>query len=144
MTNARRLKDEAIRAFNDHDIEGLVRTFAPEAVYVSPAGTMEGREQIGWYFRHFFEGFPDLKITAWSKPTLDDPAVTEYMMTGTHDGPFLLAEGRVLAATGRHIAIRGAAVSTIERGMIVADRDYYDQLELYSQLGLPIPAGAAV
>ncbi|MBF8189064.1 nuclear transport factor 2 family protein [Nonomuraea sp. K274] len=140
MTSARQVKDEVINAFNDHDVRGLLRSFAAEAVYVSPEGIVEGTEQLGWYFGQLFASFPDVQLTAWNKPLLDDPAVTEYTMTGTHDGPFQLADGSVLQPTGRHIAIRGAAVSTIENGLIITERDYHDQLELYNQLGMPIPA----
>ncbi|MEV5503419.1 ester cyclase [Nonomuraea fuscirosea] len=137
MTSARELKDTVVDAFNQHDVPGIVRCFAPRAVLVSPTGLAEGREQISWYYEHLFEGFPDIKFTAWNKPLLDDPAVTEYMYTGTHQGPFLLADGSVLQATGRHIAVRGVAVCSIENGLITTDRDYYDQLELYAQLGIP-------
>ncbi|WP_440070787.1 ester cyclase [Streptosporangium sp. OZ121] len=144
MTSARQLKDKIIDAFNEHDVEGIVQGFAPEAILVSPAGIVEGREQIGWYYAHLFEGFPDMRFTAWNKPVLDDPAVTEYMLTGTHDGPFLLADGTVLQATGRHIAVRGAAVASFENGFIVTDRDYYDQLEWYTQLGIPVAVNAPI
>ncbi|MFF3444615.1 ester cyclase [Streptosporangium sp. NPDC002721] len=142
MTSARQLKDKIIEAFNEHDVEGIVRHFAREAIMVSPTGIIEGREQVSWYYAHLFEGFPDMRFTAWNKPMLDDPAVTEYMLTGTHNGPFLLANGHVLQATGRHIAVRGVAVASIENGLIVTDRDYYDQLEWYTQLGLPVAVNA--
>jgi hypothetical protein len=138
MTSARQLKDKIIEAFNEHDVEGILQHYAHDAILVSPAGIAEGREQIGWYYAHLFEGFPDLKFTAWNKPVLDDPAVTEYMLTGTHGGPFLIADGSVLQATGRHIAVRGVAVGSIENGLVITDREYYDQLELYTQLGLSI------
>ncbi|MGW0803001.1 ester cyclase [Nonomuraea sp. NPDC002799] len=140
MTSAREIRDDIISAFNHHDVEGILRFFADNAVLVSPTGMAEGHEQIGWYFGHFFAGFPDLRFTAWSKPVLDDPAVTEYMLTGTHDGPFLASDGRMLQRTGRHVAVRGVSVASVENGMIITDRDYYDQWELYSQLGVSLPS----
>ena len=35
------------------------------------------------------------------------------------------------------------AISTIENGLIISDREYYDQLELFSQLGLYLPEPVA-
>ncbi|GAA1273595.1 hypothetical protein Psi02_04630 [Planotetraspora silvatica] len=131
-----------IGALNDHDLEVTKQCFAPDAVYVGPVGTAEGREQIGWYFEHLLEAFPDLQLTPWCKVPVCDPAVSavsEYVMTGTHLGPFLLPGGAALKATGRRIAVRAAGMCTIENGLIISDREYYDQLELLSQLGLRVP-----
>ncbi|MEU7937871.1 hypothetical protein [Microbispora bryophytorum] len=49
--------------------------------------------------------------------------------------PFLLPDGREIEGTGRHITLR-ATCSTFGRDdKIVTHREYFDQLELYSQLG---------
>ncbi|TKK86247.1 ester cyclase [Herbidospora galbida] len=143
MTSARELKDLCIEAYNRHDVGGMMRHFAPAGVLVTPAGIHEGREQVAWYYAHWFAAFSDLKVTAWMLPTADDPAVTEFTITGTHDGPFLLSDGAELPGTGRRIALRGVSLCTIEDDLIVTDRDYYDQLELYSQLGLPVGVGVS-
>ncbi|WP_063819114.1 ester cyclase [Herbidospora cretacea] len=138
MTSAREVKDRCIEAYNRHDVERITQDFAPGGVLVTPAGIQEGREQVAWYYAHWFTAFSDIKVTAWTLPTTEDPAVTEFTLTGTHDGPFLLNDGWELPGTGRRIALRGVSVSTIEDGLIVSDRDYYDQLELFSQLGMPM------
>jgi ketosteroid isomerase-like protein len=138
MPTAREIKDKLHDAVNEHDIEQIIECFAPDAVYVTPAGVVEGREQIAWYYEHLFAGFPDLRIVSWHKVVCDEPAVTEFTMAGTHSGPFLLPDGRVLEGTGRHITVRAAGAAFIEDGKIITDRDYYDQLELYSQLGLSL------
>ncbi|NAS23638.1 hypothetical protein GT755_18295 [Herbidospora sp. NEAU-GS84] len=143
MTSAREVKDRCIEAYNRHDIGAMLREFSPAGVLVTPTGIQEGREQVAWYYAHWFAAFSDLKVTAWMLPTSCDPAVTEFTITGTHDGPFLLVDGAELPATGRRIALRGVSVCTIEDGLIVTDRDYYDQLELYSQLGLPVGVGVS-
>ncbi|WP_370026944.1 ester cyclase [Planotetraspora sp. GP83] len=140
MPSARELKDALFDAMNHHDVERALRCYGSEAVYVTPAGIAEGREQIAWHFEQWFTAFPDLCITAWYKDACDDPAVTEYTITGTHTGPFLLPNGLAAEGTGRHIAIRGACACSTEDGLIITDRDYYDQLELYSQLGFSLRA----
>lgn len=146
MITARELKDRVIEALNDHDLEAAMRCFARDAVYVGPVGSAEGHEQIAWYFQHLLQAFPDLQLTPWCKVPVCDPAVSavsEYVMTGTHLGPLLLPGGSMLEATGQRIAVRAAGLCTIENGLIISDRDYYDQLELFSQLGLCLPEAVA-
>ncbi|MEV4295350.1 ester cyclase [Microbispora rosea] len=146
MVTAREVKDRVIAALNDHDLEAAMRCFARDAVYVGPVGAAEGHEQIGWYFEHLLQAFPDLQLTPWCKVPVCDPAVSavsEYVMTGTHLGPLLLPGGSALEATGHRIAVRAAGLCTIENGLITSDRDYYDQLELFSQLGLCLPEAVA-
>ncbi|GLX02319.1 ester cyclase [Microtetraspora sp. NBRC 16547] len=143
VPTARELKDALFDAMNDHDLDRVLECYCSDAVYVTPAGVAEGIEQIAWQFEHLFAGFPDLHIAAWNKFSFDDPAVTEYTLVGTHTGPFLLPDGVVAEPSGRRIAVRGACACSTENGRIITDRDYYDQLKLYSQLGYrlaPVPA----
>ncbi|GAA0392935.1 nuclear transport factor 2 family protein [Microbispora corallina] len=129
----RRLAD----AINDHDVPRMLDLFTENAVFVSPVGLAEGREQIAWIFEQFFKGFPDLHLTVWYEATgTDNPLVVEWTGTGTQTGPFLLPDGRELEPTGRRITLRGTCASFIENGRVVTHREYFDQLELYTQLGL--------
>ncbi|WP_204044959.1 ester cyclase [Acrocarpospora phusangensis] len=124
-------------AINDHDMHRMLDFFTEDAVFVSPAGVAEGHEQIAWLFEQFFKGFPDLHLTVWYEATgTDNPLMVEWTGTGTHTGPFLLPDGRELEATGRRITLRGTCASFVENEKIATHREYFDQLELYSQLGL--------
>ncbi|MGH3390294.1 MAG: ester cyclase [Actinomadura sp.] len=128
-------KDSLYDAINDHDLRRVVEYYSPAAVLVNPTGVAEGREQIAWFYDHLFKGFPDVRITPWYKVPYDDPAITEWTLTGTLTGPFLLPSGVEVEGTGRHVAVRGACAAYVEDGMVVTHREYYDQLELYSQIG---------
>ncbi|MEW9529711.1 ester cyclase [Microbispora sp. NPDC049125] len=137
-------------AINAHDMQALLDLFSEDAVLVSPAGMAEGREQIAWLYEQFFRGFPDLRLTVWYEATdTDRPMMVEWTATGTHTGPFLLPDGRELEATGRRITLRGSCASFVENEKVVTHREYFDQLELYTQLGLhlsgdgPAPCGSA-
>ncbi|GAA0410469.1 hypothetical protein GCM10009530_73700 [Microbispora corallina] len=138
MADARELADEVLSAVNDHDVDRVLRCFRSDAVLVTPIGVAEGREQIAWYYEHLIKGFPDICMTVWNKVTCSDPAFTEWTLTGTHTGPFLLPDGEVLEGTGRRITVRGCGACTVEDGRIVTHRDYFDQLELLSQLGFEL------
>jgi hypothetical protein len=137
MSTAYDVGDEPFRAFNDHDLGQLSLYYSPSAVLVGPEGVAEGLEQIVTIYEQHLTAFPDARLTPWYKATFSDPAVTEWMLTGTHTGPLLLPCGRYLEGTGRRIAVRGCCVAHVEDDKVVTHQQYYDQLELCSQLGLP-------
>ncbi|NAS26799.1 DUF4440 domain-containing protein [Herbidospora sp. NEAU-GS84] len=127
----RRLSD----AINAHDLPRLLGLYSPDAVLVAPAGIAEGRDQIAWFYEQAFGAFPDYRQTAWLEVPGDDPMVREWVFTGTHLGPLLLPDGREIEGTGRHVTVRAACMTYVVGDLVVTHRDYYDQLELYSQLG---------
>ncbi|GIG85037.1 ester cyclase [Planotetraspora kaengkrachanensis] len=123
-------------AINDHDIQRILSCYSGDAVLVTPSGVSEGPDQIAWFYEHFFKGFPDLHVTAWDELyDSDNPAVTEWTFCGTHTGPFLLPDGREIEGTGRRVTVRATCVTHVEDGRMRTHREYFDQLELYSQLG---------
>ncbi|MFC4530928.1 ester cyclase [Sphaerisporangium dianthi] len=137
MVDKWEVKRGLAEAINDHDVHRLLDFFAEDAIIVSPVGLAEGHDQIAWLYEQLFKGFPDLHLTVWYEATgTDNPLMVEWTETGTHSGPFLLPDGRELEATGRRITLRGTCASFIENGKVVTHREYFDQLELYTQLGL--------
>ncbi|WP_239117042.1 ester cyclase [Planotetraspora phitsanulokensis] len=131
------VKHQLADAINAHDVNRALEYFSPDAVVVSPSGVAEGREQIAWLYEQLFKGFPDFTLTTWNEVSdTDAPMVAEWVATGTHTGPFLLPDGSELEGTGRRITIRGACASFVENGRITTHREYFDQLEMYTQLGL--------
>ncbi|KAB8174499.1 ester cyclase [Microbispora catharanthi] len=130
------LKHWLADAINNHDIPGILCCYSPGAVYVTPSGVAEGHDQIAWMYEQFFRAFPDFHATAWFElGDCDNPAVTEWTYTGTHKGPFLLPDGREIEGTDRHITLRATCSTFVRDSRIVTHREYFDQLELYSQLG---------
>lgn len=135
------LKHRLTEVINAHDLPGILACYSRDAVYVTPSGVAEGHDQIAWMYQQFFVGFPDFHAAAWFEVAdSDNPAVTEWTYTGTHKGPFLLPDGREIRGTGRHIAIRATCSSFVRDGKITTHREYFDQLELYSQLGFGLTA----
>jgi hypothetical protein len=135
MSDSWEIKHRLAEAINAHNLHQVLGHYSPDAVFVSPAGVAEGREQIASFYEHFFTGFPDFHQTAWPEANDDDPVTTEWTLIGTHLGLFLLPDGREIQGTGRRITIRASCTSHIDNGLIVTHREYFDQLELYSQLG---------
>jgi predicted ester cyclase len=118
---------------------------------VGPEMEATGSEEIGSYFTQMWDGFPDLAFTLWETVTAQntvatenivttqDTVATELAATGTHTGPYLVAGGEVLAPTGRQISVRACWFWHLRHGLITSQRFYYDQLEIYAQLGLRLP-----
>src|SRR3954449_2984916 len=103
MSTAYDIRDELYRAFNDHDLRRLSQYYSPSAVLVGPEGVVEGLEQIATVYEQLLTAFTDARLTPWYKATCSDPAVTEWMLSGTHMGPLLLPCGRYLEGTGRRV-----------------------------------------
>ncbi|WP_283135741.1 ester cyclase [Rhizohabitans arisaemae] len=137
MTEARRVRDRYLAAFNDHDISALLATFSPTGVVVRPEGTAEGPEEFASHIAEYWAAFPDCRLVVWEAFGAGETAVEEVSFAGTHTAPYLLPSGEVLAPTGRTVYVRGCNVSTVEDGLVISMRLYYDQLELFSQLGVP-------
>jgi hypothetical protein len=123
------------RAYNRHDLDWLAGCFGQRAVLVAPDGIGEGREEIISYYAQFIDAFPDTRITLQSVVESDDTLVTEYTITGTHTGPYLMPGGWEVEPTRRLITVRACSLSSAQDGLIASHRIFYDQLELASQLG---------
>ncbi|ETK32896.1 ester cyclase [Microbispora sp. ATCC PTA-5024] len=127
--------DRLIETVNAHDLNACVRCYSPDATMVGPEMQAEGRDQIECYHAHVWTGLPDLLITVWDRIVTGDRVALEGMFNGTHTGSFLVAGGRILEPSGRPVSVSLCWVFTVENGLITAHRLYFDQLELYTQLG---------
>ncbi len=137
MTDAREVRDKYTAAFNVHDMDALLRTVSPTGVTVSPEGLSQGHEELASYIGQFWEAFPDVYAMVVESFDVGDVAVDELLMVGTHKGPYMMPDGQVITPTGRPVSLRCCYVCTVENGLIVSLRLYFDQLELRAQLGVP-------
>ncbi|MCT9935025.1 ester cyclase [Planotetraspora sp. A-T 1434] len=127
--------DRLMAAITNRDLEAVVRCYSPNAVAVGPQGVAEGRDEIAAYHAQAWEAFPNASVMIWKKNTFDDLVVVEMSSTVTHTGPFLLPSGEMLEPTGKNTSMRSCWVFTVEDDLVATQRVYYDQMELYSQLG---------
>ncbi|GII29389.1 ester cyclase [Planotetraspora mira] len=141
MSVAREVTDRLLAALNDHDLDAVVRCFGPEAVYFNVAGMAEGHDQIRAYYAYILAAYPDMHYTVQSKVTDEDATVTEWRLTGTHSGILLAPDGETIEPSHRRISLQGCSVSTVEDGVIVSYRVYFNELSHYAQLGVRIRFG---
>jgi steroid delta-isomerase-like uncharacterized protein len=144
MAEASEVVERMVQLFDDGDVAASLECFAPDATFVNPLSTLNGREEIRGLFEAFASAFTDLRHNLSSRLEAGDRFAYEGRITGTHTGTLSSPVGEI-PATGRSIDYRFAAVGRVTEGRIVELRSYWDVAELMTQLGLmPEPAATAV
>jgi steroid delta-isomerase-like uncharacterized protein len=133
-------------AFNKHDLDGLAKLYAQDAVAYDPMypEPLRGRDAIRKDAATFFKGFPDIRLEIINTIEKDDRnGADEIRLTGTHTGPLATPTGQDLPPTNKRIELRGGAFTRFnERGEIAEERRYYDVATVLRQLGV-MPEQAA-
>jgi steroid delta-isomerase-like uncharacterized protein len=122
-------------AWNRHDADGIVATFAGGGIYTDPAtaGPLAGAA-IAAYAQSLWGAFPDLSFETLSLTHNDQGFLSaEWLMKGTNTGEIM-----GLPPTGRSIALAGADFARIEDGKIVSLQGYFDSGAVPRWLGLDI------
>jgi steroid delta-isomerase-like uncharacterized protein len=122
-------------AWNRHDADGIVATFAGGGIYTDPAtaGPLAGAA-IAAYAQSLWGAFPDLSFETLSLTHNDQGFLSaEWLMKGTNTGEIM-----GLPPTGRSIALAGADFARIEDGQIVSLQGYFDSGAVPRSLGLDI------
>ena len=131
------LTQEAFRRNDANDLDGFVAMQAPDTVWQTPDGPVEGREGVREYVTRFREAFPDGRHTIVHAVESDDEVAIEGTWTGTHTGTFATPQGDV-PPTGRTATI---AFALFVSGDVEAEQAtriglYMDNLAIAAQLGL--------
>ncbi|GAA0476303.1 nuclear transport factor 2 family protein [Streptomyces sp. NPDC046215] len=144
MGQAREVMDRLTEALTSaRDPGGVAACFAEDAVAVTPdAGELRGRDAVVAYFAQLTEMIPRASFESLRAYEVDDTAVDEGIFGGRNTGPITLPTGETLPATQREVRVRGCDLATVRDGVIVSYRLYFDQAELFGQLGL-MPGGGA-
>jgi ketosteroid isomerase-like protein len=118
---------------NEGDMVGLASLFTGDAVYISPSGRYEGREAIRSFLEEAAKGVADLKQDTTLVIEQGDDLMAEwkarYRITGALPG---LDVGKM----GATVEQSGVSVCKLRDGKCVYQRDYFDQVDLMTQLGL--------
>jgi steroid delta-isomerase-like uncharacterized protein len=143
MTNARELVQRGVDLFNEGDMDGLIATYADDAIEVFPALEYKGRTAIGERLREQQDAFPDrhLRPLRWVED--GDTVVLEYEFTGTHTGPFRLPDGTVLPATGQYVRFPAVSIFESRDEKCAAHTLYFDTVPMMVQLGVLAPKSPA-
>jgi steroid delta-isomerase-like uncharacterized protein len=123
-----------IRLENEHDLEGVLRTFGDTARYDDePWGEhYEGRDGVRLFYEQLMKALPDLEIEVQRQHVTDDAILVEVMIRGTHLGGW-----RGLPATGRPVEFPLCGVYTFDADdRLAGEKIYYDRGTVLRQLGI--------
>jgi steroid delta-isomerase-like uncharacterized protein len=128
------LVSDYVDAWNAHDADAVVETFADGGTYTDPT-VPEGLtgEAIGEFAADMWDAFPDLSFDVERLVSSDDAVLLEWTMRGTHEGPL-----EDLPPTGETVALPGTDVITVGDGGLTSVRGYFDDRTLMEQLGLRV------
>lgn len=133
-TEAEQLATAYVEAWNTQDYSAI-SDIVSESVVVhnptAPGGVVRGRDSLEAFMQEVVAGFPDFQVSILEILASDDQVMYEAELTMTHEGEF---EG--IPPTGREVAVREMANCDIADGRIQEYRVYFDQQEVFEQLGL--------
>jgi steroid delta-isomerase-like uncharacterized protein len=126
--------EQHIRLENEHDLEGVLRTFGDTPRYDDePWGEhYVGQSGIRLFYEQLMKAMPDLEIEVQRKHVTDDAIVVEVMIRGTHLGAW-----RGLPATGRRVEFPLCGIYTFDADdRLAGEKIYYDRGTVLRQLGI--------
>ncbi|MEO6490650.1 MAG: ester cyclase [Ferruginibacter sp.] len=99
-------------------------------MHASPADVI-GIDSAKAYYGNFLTGFSNIKFSFNDIFGQGDKLVKQWNFKGTHSGTFF-----GIPATGKTISLDGTTIIRMENGKIAEERDYYDNMDFMTQLGL--------
>jgi len=128
------LVEQHIRLENEHDLEGVLRTFGDTARYDDEAWGehYEGGSGVRRFYEQLMKALPDLEIDVQHRHVTDEAIVVEVVIRGTHLGGW-----RGLPPTGRRVEFPLCGVYTFNaEDRLAGEKIYYDRGTVLRQLGV--------
>lgn len=133
-TEAEQLANAYVEAWNEQDYS-TIPDLVSESVVVhnptAPEGVVRGREALEAFMQGVLAGFPDFHVSIIEMLADDNQVMYEAELTMTHEGEF-----ERIPPTGREVTVREMANCHVADGRIQEYRVYFDQQEIFKQLGL--------
>ena len=138
MSEARRVLESAIEYWNAGDREAWTTLYTEDVVYEAPGGQrLTGLADLKEkYFDALLTAAPDRSSRDVLLVAEGDSVFERARYTGTHTGPWRNPDGAEIPATGKPLDFSFVGVFRVEEGRIRSIRLYYDQVEVFTQLGL--------
>lgn len=129
-----RLVNGYVDAWNEQDYSAIPELVSESIVVhnpTAPGGVVRSRDELEAFMRGVTAGFPDFHVTILDLLADENQVMYEAELTMTHEGEF---EG--IPPTGREVEIREMATCHVADGRLQEYRIYFDQQEVFEQLGL--------
>ena len=128
------LVEQHIRLENEHDLEGVLRTFGATAQYDDEAwgDHYQGPDGVRQFYEQLMQALPDLEIDVLRRHVAADAILVEVIIRGTHLGGW-----RGLPPTGRRVEIPLCGIYTFDADdRLAGEKIYYDRATVLHQLGV--------
>ena len=104
-------------------------------MHVSPTDVV-GIDSARAYYANYLTGFSNITFTIKDVFGQGEKLVKHWNFKGTHTGVFF-----GIPATGKTVSLDGTTLVRMANGKIAGERDFFDNLDFMTQLGLMPPAG---
>ena len=144
MSEPKGVLEQAIEYWNAADRDAWATLYAEDVVYEAPGGQrISGLADLeGKYFDALLTAAPDRLSRDIVLFADGEYVVEQARYVGTHTGPLLSPDGVEVPPTGKQFDFPFVGIFRIQAGKISSIRIYYDQIELFTQLGL-MPGAAS-
>jgi steroid delta-isomerase-like uncharacterized protein len=138
VSEAKKVLEQAIERWNATDRDGWAALYTDDVLYEAPGGTrISGLADLKEkYFDALVTAAPDRRSIDVILIAEGDHVVEQARYTGTHTGTWRNPDGAEIPATGKKLDFSFVGVFRVERSKISSIRLYYDQVEVFTQLGL--------
>jgi len=129
-----KLVDEHIALENQHDLEGILRTFGGTARYDDEPWDDHfiGRDKVRDYYTSLLAAMPDLHIDVRQRHAGEDSVIVEVTISGHHLGAW-----RGLPPTGRSVSFPLCGIFVFDDDdRLAGEKIYYDRATVLRQLGI--------
>ena len=120
-------------AWNSHDMENILRFYAPDCVSddVGQASQLHGREGLRSMLELYWKAFPDLRFKITDTVVQDSRLAIAWMAEGTHEGTIMN-----IPPTGHQVEVRGMSIVDVQDGMVVRAQYLWDMAGMLRHMGL--------
>jgi len=116
---------------NEGKINLLDSAFSPDIVLHTAPNEIHGIDSAKAYYQNYITGFSNRQFIVKNIFGQGDQLVKYWVFKGTHTGDFF-----GIKATGKKVSVEGSTITRIVNGKIMEERDFFDNLEMFQQLGL--------
>ncbi len=126
------LARKMFEAWGKGDFETYKELLAPDYAYYSPSRSTKpmSQEETIEIRKMLQKAFPDISWSIEELIATEDKVIIRSIERGTHEGEFM-----GIPATGNKYETSGISIRRIENGKVVEEREDFDMLGLYQQLG---------
>lgn len=123
------INKEKLDMFNDSN-------FTKDVVMHASPNDIVGIDSARAYYANYLTGFSNIIFTIKDVVGQGDKLVKQWNFKGTHTGNFF-----GIPATGKKVSLDGVTLVRMSNGKIAEERDFFDNMDFMTQLGLMPPAG---